>query len=363
VVVSIVVHQLDRSGGSRVLVRSANALAVAGHSVTIVVPHGRWLETYRIEPRVRVVPAGVGLLRGGGPASTLLRTGLMWSSIPKADVVVFSYFLCAVPVRVQYLLGVNRRILYFVQENEPLAFGTLADRLSGLRRTIASWSLKPRYAFIANSRYVSAFLADEYGHTAPVVSPGVDRSIFRPEPADDGHTGLSVGIIGRRTRAKGWPMLLETLRCLAGLRNDVRFVVIAPERYPELGAFGERLIWVPPAGDRGFAQALRAVTVFFSSSLVEGFGLPVLESMAVGTPVVATDSMGLRDFLKDGENGVLVPFGDATSAARAISDLLDDGQRRAVYRKRGLEMAAEFSWERFDRQLVTAVEAVGEMDD
>ena len=91
----------------------------------------------------------------------------------------------------------------------------------------------------------------------------------------------------------------------------------------------------------------------------EGFGLPVVEAMACGTPVVATDVPALREV--SGGAAVLVPLGDELALANAVADFVGNPVARAAARARGLARAATFSWEasaetlwRFARETVAS---------
>lgn len=85
-----------------------------------------------------------------------------------------------------------------------------------------------------------------------------------------------------------------------------------------------------------------AATVFTLPSLYEGFGMPLLEAMACGTPVVTTTSSSLPEVV--GEAGLTVPPRDAEALGQALLRLLDDAELRAELRERGLRRARRFSW-------------------
>ena len=76
----------------------------------------------------------------------------------------------------------------------------------------------------------------------------------------------------------------------------------------------------------------------------EGFGLPPLEAMACGTPVVVSDSSSLPEVVQDA--GLIVPAGDPEQWRRALERVLDDSELAADLRHRGILRAAQFSWER-----------------
>ncbi|MFP4597334.1 MAG: glycosyltransferase family 4 protein [Persicimonas sp.] len=94
--------------------------------------------------------------------------------------------------------------------------------------------------------------------------------------------------------------------------------------------------------------------VFAYPSLAEGFGLQALEAMACGCPVVAANCTSLPEVL--GEAGLLVDPRRPTAIAEAISRILEDDAFRQDLRERGLERAAEFSWERCARETLEVYE-------
>jgi glycosyltransferase involved in cell wall biosynthesis len=119
-----------------------------------------------------------------------------------------------------------------------------------------------------------------------------------------------------------------------GLENDVRFVGWVDEAHK-------------PALYRGAACAVFA-------SRYEGFGLPVLEALACGTPLVASNASSLPELL--GDAGFAVDPDDVQALAGAILSCLVDEQLATDLRRRGPEQAARFSWAQTTWETIAAYE-------
>jgi glycosyltransferase involved in cell wall biosynthesis len=94
--------------------------------------------------------------------------------------------------------------------------------------------------------------------------------------------------------------------------------------------------------------------VFVFPSLYEGFGLPPLEAMACGTPVVTSDSSSLPEVV--GEAGLMVSSGDGEALAQAMRRALDDSALRVDLAKKGLHQARKFTWQTATQRLLTIYE-------
>ncbi len=97
-------------------------------------------------------------------------------------------------------------------------------------------------------------------------------------------------------------------------------------------------------GDAGLASLYTGAAALIFPSLYEGFGLPPLEAMACGTPVISARAPAMTEWL--GNAAVFVPLRDPEAIAREMAQLLAGAARRAELSAAGLEQATQFSWER-----------------
>jgi glycosyltransferase involved in cell wall biosynthesis len=100
-----------------------------------------------------------------------------------------------------------------------------------------------------------------------------------------------------------------------------------------------------------------AAALFALPSLYEGFGIPLLEAMACGTPIVAADNSSLPEVV--GDAGVLVDAHDTDALAQAMQQLLADTEQRQRLVQRGLARARRFTWQRAAEQLLCTYRRVG----
>jgi len=103
------------------------------------------------------------------------------------------------------------------------------------------------------------------------------------------------------------------------------------------------------------ARILSRAWVHVLPSVKEGWGISVLEAASCGTPTVAYKVCGLVDSVKDGETGLLVPFGEISELSNAISSLLTNEELRAKMSKAARQWALHFSWERTAEKVLEAI--------
>ncbi len=130
-----------------------------------------------------------------------------------------------------------------------------------------------------------------------------------------------------------------------------------PRRIAREEALDERAVrFIGFVDERDKPAIYRSATVFIFPSRYEGFGLPPLEAMACGTPVVGSDAASLPEVI--GEAGLLLPPDDAASMAHALIRLVRNDVFRAQMSRRALAQAARFSWTRTAQQTLATYEKI-----
>ncbi|MCA1823120.1 MAG: glycosyltransferase family 4 protein [Frankia sp.] len=228
-------------------------------------------------------------------------------------------------------------------------------------------ALEKIIARIAVSPEARRMVVEHLGGTALLIPNGVNAARFAAARAARAPHGpnRTVGFLGRldETR-KGLPVLLAAFSELAARRQDVRLVVagrgdvdeVRRELAPDVARRVEFVGQISEADKPAFYASLDA---FVAPNLGgESFGIVLLEAMATGTPVVASDIEAFRAVLDGGSGGALFPAEDARALAVALAELLDDAPRRAALSARATELVAGYDWSVIAAQIVHVYETV-----
>lgn len=151
--------------------------------------------------------------------------------------------------------------------------------------------------------------------------------------------------VGRLAAVKGLPVLFDALARLGS--RDVNLAIIGdgPDRAmltamaADLG-LSDRVDFMGYRSQSEVAAMLRESDVFVLPSFAEGLPVVLMEALASGVPVVATQIAGIPELVRDGENGRLVPPGDAAALADALAALLDDPDTAATMGRQGRALVA-----------------------
>jgi D-inositol-3-phosphate glycosyltransferase len=222
-------------------------------------------------------------------------------------------------------------------------------------------------AIVASTEHERAALVEQYGarrDAVAIIPPGADLARFRPVPRDRARAELGLDgeillFVGRIDPVKGLDTLFDAVRLLRH-RPSLKLMVIGGskpgarhvdadewdlrELANELG-IADRIEWLGPVEQDQLALYYSAADVCVVPSRYESFGLVALEALACGACVVASRVGGLPTIVRDGENGLLVPWRSGEAFAEAIERVLDEPAVAARLREGALATRERFSWE------------------
>jgi glycosyltransferase involved in cell wall biosynthesis len=206
---------------------------------------------------------------------------------------------------------------------------------------------KLRMALMALCEFGSVFLADELVAVSSntkryipgirhVIPNGVDLTAFAPAPKSEAPSLLFVGTMRGRKRGA---MLLDLFhREIRPRVPDAEFWAVCEEEVS-----GEGVRWFGRVSNEKLAELYGKAWTFCLPSSYEGFGVPYIEAMASGTPVIATPNPGAVEVTCDGKFGIVCAD---EKLSLTISGLLKDAAARERLAAAGLERARDFSWNR-----------------
>jgi phosphatidylinositol alpha-mannosyltransferase len=203
---------------------------------------------------------------------------------------------------------------------------------------------------IAVSRAAARFAGSRLGGAFRIVPNGVDVARFsHADPADLG-PGTKVLFVGRLDERKGFGFAVDAFAVLAADRPDLTLVVAGegPERRALMRLPDElrrrvRSLGSVPNADLHPIEA--ACDLFLGPAIGgESFGIVLVEAMAAGLPVVASDIAGYDEVVSDGIEGLLVPPRDPGALAAAAGRILDDGALARSMSEAARRRAATFDW-------------------
>jgi glycosyltransferase involved in cell wall biosynthesis len=307
-----------------------------------------------------LVPAGVGVLGLPGPGVPARLLNASWARWPfppaglytgKVDVVHGTNFVVPPARRAAMVVSVH--------DLSPWHFPQWCRPAARAYPDLVHKAVKRGAWVHTDSQFVAGELVDALGMPEERV-----RTVYlgTSAPARSARTGPRPGLLpdwvtayvlalGTVEPRKDLPTLVAAFGRAAGARPGLALVIAGPEGLgtPALQEAvaacpaRDRILqlgWVDEAARDGLVAG---ATVYAYPSRYEGFGLPPLQAMAAGTPVVATGAGALAEVL--GDAAWLVEVGDADALAQALETLVDDTGVRQALAGKGLERAGHFTWD------------------
>ncbi|MBF6416831.1 glycosyltransferase family 4 protein [Nocardia cyriacigeorgica] len=219
---------------------------------------------------------------------------------------------------------------------------------------------------IAVSELARRWQVEALGSDAVEIPNGVDVASFARAPMLPGYprTGGTVLFLGRYDEPrKGMEVLLGALPELVRRHPEIEILIVGrgdEERLRrEAGPHAGHLRFLGQVSDAEKASAMRSADVYVAPNLGgESFGIILIEAMAAGTAVVASELDAFRRVLRDGTAGLLVPVGDAAALATALDTVLTDETRRTELVRAATQVVGEYDWPVVAEQILRVYETV-----
>jgi len=341
--ISFILSSLRLSGGVRVIIQYANRLNRRGHQLYMIVPNGTVdAQIYQeIDLGIEIITSKQKL--GSNPSVLqLLQISLeMAISVPRSDVIIATHTPTTV---VSFIAGKFLRrgkIIWYYMD-----YGEMFED-----RPIEQWCLRHALNWHAYAITLSeACIHELHSYSSGKViniGLGIDSARYYPHPktepqgfVDPDHT--TIFFLGDTRPRKGMADFLTAMDIISV--DEPKLVIwIASKENIDFQFSVPYKLFIRPT-DEELAKLYSSCDIFVSASWYEGFGLPPLEAMACGAPVVTTDSRGIHEFAIDGENCLIVPPKNPIALAEAVRRLLQDDALLNKFRENGPVTATRFDW-------------------
>jgi glycosyltransferase involved in cell wall biosynthesis len=353
--ISFLLSSLWLSGGVRVVIEFASRLAVHGHQIALVYPGGTLDPDLQgeLHPDVRLLPTET--LRTNKPLGLVPRLKLAWELAklaPPSDFIVSTHTPTTPSTFIASKLMKKGLPVWLYQDYLEMFAG----------KPIQTWLLKNalrwhRCALVV-SDYSQAELSQFASGKVHVVGEGLSHAEFyKPLPpaarlGDHSYKRYLMTMGDMRPR-KGFFDFLQAASQVYTQVPDLHLWIVAKDACEFDTAIPYDLIYRPSRDE--LARLYASCDIFVSASWWESFGLPPLEAMACGAPVVLADARATSQYAQPGENCLITPARRPDLLAQAILQVLSDPELEASLREQGPQTAAQFAWEpaveRFERAL------------
>ncbi len=348
---------LNIGGGVRAAVELGSQLTKRNHIVYLVIPKGR--KKIKIYDGLNIIECG---LKSKNPIlAVLFGLTFMIFKIPKCDIIIGSMPPFAILSKV---IGWFKQIpsVNYVLNDDVNFFNDKtyikSDVLLRIYRFFARLSIR-HTKIITNSHWTATRVVSEGGAKPFAIVPsGYNPNIFKPQNSlINKHQDTVLMTIGRKVRWKGLSDLIQALNLIDKEKFPFRLLIVTQEDLDTVDAkFAYEII--KPVNDEELVSLYHRGDIYIHPSWFEGFGLPPLEAMACGIAVISTDCGGVREFLTDGVNALIVPPREPRTLARAIEKLIENPDLRNRLVENGLKVAPDWTWERIADKFENALNEI-----
>ena len=183
---------------------------------------------------------------------------------------------------------------------------------------------------------------------------GIEKSKFPLKISIEERVNNSVLIPLRKGQYKGAQNAIETMKLLKQIIKDIRITCFGNYKGNDIPSFVDHKGVV---SDEDLVLLYNNASIFFLPSVIEGTPLTPLEAMNCGTAVVSTDNKGIREYLNDKENGLIIPINNPTQAVEAIVSLIENPTKRITIAKAGFKTASLLNYDLMTSDFIEAIKS------
>jgi len=238
---------------------------------------------------------------------------------------------------------------------------TLQKKLVGGMDDLAEKRMLDEYdeadIILVPSRLIEdSFKAEGLGRKTQRIPLGVDLDKFK-QISQPKHSFRALFVASNFDR-KGGVHLVKAWETARAISKNVRTGILWIVGDVPPGDLGKGISAVGNLAEQEYVQTLQQCDVLVLPSLEDGFGLVVLEAMAVGKPVIISENVGAKDVVGESRDGYIVPVGDANKLARAIVSLADLPERRIEMGQQAHRSASRMTWQKYKESYLELVRSL-----
>ena len=307
-------------GGSKIILEYANRLAKKGHKINIV--------TYDEKPAWYPLLDKVNFIRVPKEEDII-------NYIPNSDVVVPTSWKC-----IRKAIESNKGPVAFFEQGGSHLFEL--EKLSDRKKEVVKDRMKLPPFIYTVSQYSAEKIKEIYGKASSIIYNALESKVFYPRKKERENEDISITIVGSEDfKFKNIGEILEVIRVLKE-KYQIKLNWITQTK-PTINKEGKEAIINPP--QKVIGDVLRDTDIYICNSEYEAFGLPTLEAMTCGAAVITTDTGGMRDFVVDGENALVIKHHDKDDMKEKIEMLINDRDLLHRIARSGIQTASRFCWD------------------
>lgn len=308
-------------GGSKIILEYANRLARLGEKITII--------TYDNRPDWFELEKGVEFIQVPSNKSIA-------DNIPECDLIVATSWKC-----IYESIKANKAPVAFFEQGGAHLFEQ--DNLSEQKKKVVRQRFEIVPFIYTVSKYSQDIIKKEFNRESEIMYNAIDNKIFYPRSVQDTNSDdvIEITIIGSEDfKFKNIDEILQAIRKLKQKYDNIKLNWITQTK-PEKN--NEPAVINPP--QKLIGEILRKTDIYICNSEYESFGLPILEAMTCGAAVITTDTGGMRDFVVENENAILIQKHNIEDIYQKTEFLINNKEFRKKLSEEGMKTAQKYNWD------------------